>query len=281
MRVPVVTYHSMRVDGNDYSTNDHIAFREDLRTSTALGYEVVALDRVVRVLLREAGPDPGRRLIAFTFDDGSDFDFHDLPHPAWGVQRSMLNIMHDFRAAQGSACVSAPHATSFVVVSPEARCALDRSCMIGRNWWRDDWWRFAIATGMLAIGNHSWDHNHPGLDGAPASIRVRGTFNVIDDFTLAEDELARASSMLNAMAPNPAADLFAYPYGEAPDYVALEYLPLHGPRIGIRAAFTCDPRPVESGSNRWMIPRYVFGRDWSTPEGFAALLRDASGGSRA
>lgn len=266
----------MRIDGNEYALNDHLAFSDDLRTLLVLGFAIVPLSEIVAWVLRERSPpESNRKLVAITFDDGPDFDFYDLPHPRWGVQRSMVNIMRDFRGAPctGSSTIQA---TSFVVVSPTARRELDATCMIGRGWWRDNWWLEAIKTGLLTIGNHSWDHNHPTLRRA-AQYRSypAGTFIAINNFEAAEEQIARAADVLRTKAPNPATQLFAYPYGETNEYLIQEYFPVHGPRIGIRAAFTCDPSPVRDTTNVWMLPRYVFSRDWKTPSELTKLLRDA------
>lgn len=275
MRIPILTYHSMTIHGNDYSSNDHVAFGADLRTLASAGFEVIALSQIVSWLSgKKQWSESAGKFVAISFDDGPDFDFRDLPHPTWGMQRSMLNIMRDFRAELGTN-QRMLHATSFVIVSPDARRALDRTCMVGRNWWQDDWWGLATRTGLLAVGNHSWDHNHPTLHTAEQPIQTKGTFKVIDNFDAAERQIARAARLLRAKAANAGAELFAYPYGEASEYLVREYFPLHGARIGVRAAFACGAMPVTENSNIWTLPRYVFGRDWKTSGDLVKLLRDA------
>ena len=106
--------------------------------------------------------------------------------------------------------------------------------------------------------------------------RATGTFRSIDRFDLAEDEIARASAHLKRVAPNPGARLFAYPYGEANDYLVREYFPAEHARIGLDAAFGDGARPMTGDAGRWELPRYVCGRDWRSPEGLEALLRDVS-----
>ncbi|HLX29619.1 MAG TPA: polysaccharide deacetylase family protein [Casimicrobiaceae bacterium] len=271
MRIPVLTYHSMRIDGNDYGTNDHVAFAEDLRTVTALGFRIVPASRIVQWLYEEdLSPGDDARLVAFTFDDGPDFDFHDLPHPTWGVQRSMLNVMRDFHRDAGTGAQPQLHATSFVIVSPEARRELDRTCMIGRDWWRDDWWTDAVASGLMSIASHSWNHNHPSLRECDEAA---ATFRSIDGLVAAEEQIARAAAFLRAKVPNDGDALFAYPYGEASDYLVDDYFPRHGGRLGIRGAFACGGAPVTMQSNPWRLPRYVFGHDWKTPDDLIAMLR--------
>ena len=50
MRIPILTYHSNNVGGNDYDNNDHVALAADLRTIRRLGLRIVPLAQVVDVL---------------------------------------------------------------------------------------------------------------------------------------------------------------------------------------------------------------------------------------
>jgi peptidoglycan/xylan/chitin deacetylase (PgdA/CDA1 family) len=159
--IPVLTYHSMRVDGNDYASNDHVALREDLKMLDRLGWVVRPLDVLVVEVFESPSCKPNNpKSIAIAFDDGSDFDAKALKHPTYGTQQSMLSILQDFASSSGQQTV---HATSFVIVSPDARKELEGTCMAGLPWWNDDWWGAAIQTGLMSIGNHSWDHNHDTL----------------------------------------------------------------------------------------------------------------------
>ena len=162
MRVPVLTYHAMAMDGRGPRDNDHDALAADLEVIEAEGYEVRPLAELVIAWLRRPASLRGRKLLALTCDDGSDFDFRDIEHPTWGMQRSFFNILRDFHAAHPR---SQPglHITSFVVVSPADRAELDRLCMLGRGWWSDDWWIDAIASGRMGIASHSWDHKSPAV----------------------------------------------------------------------------------------------------------------------
>ncbi|HVF64207.1 MAG TPA: polysaccharide deacetylase family protein [Casimicrobiaceae bacterium] len=270
MRVPVLTYHATNVSGNDYATNDHVALAHDLRTLDALGYRIVPLDRVVDALLHDADlPD---KAVALTFDDGTDFDYYDLPHPAHGEQRSLFNVMRDFIAEFGPQQQPQLHATSFVVVSPAARAELDRRCLVGRGWYGEDWWRAATRSGMMAIANHSWDHNHPAV--SETSERVaQGTFRCIDERALADFEIRQARDYLDRVAPSRATALFAYPYGDTSEYLVSEYFPLGETVTGTRAAFGTQPDPASRGANRWHLPRYVCGAHWRDSVGLRELLR--------
>ena len=268
--VPILTYHATNVGGNDYASNDHVAFAHDLRLIDALGYRVVPLGQVVDALLHRTGlPD---KAVAISFDDGTDFDYHDLPHSTHGVQRSMMNIMHDFIAEFGVSRQPLLHATTFVVVSPEAREEMDRKCLVGSGWYRDTWWKPAVASGLLAVANHSWDHNH-GAVTSTSGRRAANTFRCIDDRALADLEIRQARDYIDAVAPNAAAGLFAYPYGDTNDYLLTEYFPLGESVTGARAAFGTQAGRVGLGANRWHLPRYVCGADWHSPDDLTHLLR--------
>src|SRR5690349_10076974 len=99
MRIPVLTYHAMAMAGNDPRSNDHHALAADLEVIHREGFEIRPLHELVAVWLRAPRTLHGRKLVALTCDDGSDFDFRDIEHPQWGLQRSFLNILRDFHAA--------------------------------------------------------------------------------------------------------------------------------------------------------------------------------------
>ena len=268
MRVPVLTYHSNNISGNDYASNDHVALAEDLRTIHRLGRRIIPLAQVVDVRLGNAPESTVERAVALSFDDGSWFDWHDLDHPTCGPQRGFAGILRDFVTGTGAMA----HATSFVIVSPDARATLDRTCLVGRGWWGDDWWRPAQDEGLLAIESHSWDHNHHTLPVTAQRRPLRGTFRTIDSHADADAEVRQAADWLDARLAPHRASLFAFPYGESNDYLLREYLPDFGHQHRLRAAFGTVPAPVESGSDRWNLPRYVCGQHWQTPEELRRLL---------
>ena len=268
--LPILTYHGVNVAGNAYAQNDHVALASDLETIDRLGWRIVPLPAAVARWLAGDPRWSPERALAITFDDGTDFDWHDLPHPSHGPQRSLYNILADFRAARSREA----HATAFVVVSRETRERIDRIGLAGRGWWTDGWWPAAVASGHAAIGSHSWDHNHDLAAPLIERPRATGTFCSIDRYDLAEDEIARASAHLKRVVPNPGDRLFAYPYGESNDYLVRDYFPAHHGRLGVDAAFGDEPRPMGDRDDRWRLPRYVCGRDWRSPGDFEALLRD-------
>ena len=275
MRIPILTYHAMAMDGRGPRANDHDALAADLEVIEAEGYDVRPLPQLVADWLARPESLAGRRLVALTCDDGSDFDFRDIEHPKWGMQRSLLNILRDFHAAHPG---SQPglHMTSFVVVSPEDRVELDRLCMYGRGWWSDDWWGEAIASGRMGIASHSWDHNHDALASSRFPHVARGVFTSIRTREAADYQIAQAAEYLRRHAPNPAARLFAYPYGPGNDYLVREYFPGRAAELQIDACMGDAARPWDASSNRWELPRYIHGRDWHVPRDLAKLLRDAA-----
>ena len=274
MKIPVLLYHAMNVHGNDYGKNDHVALASDLADLARSGFEAMPLHRVVQAWRSDRASLEGRRIATLTCDDGSDFDARDLDHPRWGMQRSFLDILRDFaKRRRGSG--PAPHMTSFVIVSPEARAKLDRTCMVGRGWWNEDWWPSAAATGLMAIANHSWDHNHESIPDARWPGIRRGTFASVDSEPLADWQIAQADRYLRARLPSPSASLFAYPYGETNEFLADRWFPARSDRFA--AAFTTEPAYLTDASDPWRMPRFTCGRDWKTPGEFRALLEGALG----
>jgi peptidoglycan/xylan/chitin deacetylase (PgdA/CDA1 family) len=267
--VPVLTWHAMNVGGHDYAANEHEGFRQDLETLRRLGRRVVRLADIARALV-EGRLEALHGCVGLSLDDGSDFDWHDLPHPAWGPQRGMARILADFRARHGREAQPDLHATSFAIVSPEARRELDRTCMIGCRWWNDDWWRDAESSGLLAIESHGWDHNHESLASTVAGA-PRGAFDIATRAD-ADAEIAHASRELRRLRGREGEVLFAYPYGEASPYLVEEYFPQAANPHGVYAAFTTAPEPVTPATSRWRIPRYVFGWHWKSPRELEALL---------
>jgi peptidoglycan/xylan/chitin deacetylase (PgdA/CDA1 family) len=276
-RIPILTYHSLNIDGNDYFGNDHVAFREDLESLTRLGWRIVPLEDVVRMLAESRAELPGKT-VALTFDDGTNFDFEDLPHPSAGMQRSMLNIMCDFTAANPGAQPTM-HATSFVIASSDARTILDRTCVLGRGWWSDSWWPSAVASGFMHIANHSWDHCHDTLPTIAQREQLKGTFVGVDNKVDADAQIKTAAAYIARIAPNPGASMLAFPYGQSNAYLIEDYLPQQAKAGGgqfVRAAFSGDPAPVTSETNRWCIPRYICGYHWKSSDELQSILRDAA-----
>jgi peptidoglycan/xylan/chitin deacetylase (PgdA/CDA1 family) len=275
MRVPILTYHAVNIAGNDYADNDHVAFAADLRLIDDLRLRIVPVHWIVDQLLGSADRDLSR-CVALTCDDGSWFDYHDLDHPSHGFQRSLFHCLIDFRADRGRTAQPDLHLTSFVIASPDARTHIDRECLVGRGWMGDRWWRAAQASGLIAIENHSWDHNHVAVPETAQRDGIRGSFVPIDTWAEADAEIRQAGDWIDARLGNSRTSLFAYPYGESNAYLREEYLPNRMAEHRMRAAFGTDPGPVEAGSSRWNLPRYICGHHWRSPEALEDLLREVA-----
>ncbi len=272
LKIPVLTYHSMNISGNTYAENDHLALASDLETINEVGFRVIPLSQVVDWHQGSISDEEVARTVAITLDDGSWFDYYDLDHPSWGVQRSMFNILRDFNERGASTYKS--HATSFVISSPQARALLDKRCMIGKDWWGDQWWVDAVASGIMDVECHSWDHVHPDLDEVAQQDQLKGDFTQVKTFNDADVQFAKAGEYIASVLGN-RPSLFAYPYGPSSDYVVNEYLPKYQSRHQFRAAFSAESRYVSKTDNRWTLPRFICGYDWRSPKELKGILRSA------
>lgn len=268
MSIPVLAYHGVNIHRNDYAGNDHIALREDLKLIRRLGLRVIPSRRIADWVSGNVADADVSGGVGISFDDGSWFDWHDLEHPSCGPQRSMVGILRDFGRETGQAAC----ATSFVIASPEARGTLDKTCLIGRGWWGDEWWRHAVREGLIEIGNHSWDHLHPTLETVAHSRNVKDDFLAVDNLEDARRQVVAASREI-ARRSGRKACLFAYPCGQAPDYLVEDYLPGYLHEHGLIAAFTTEPRRVRRDDNVWRLPRLVCGEAWNSPEELEGILR--------
>lgn len=275
MRALVLTYHSHNISGNEYGSNDHVALARDLRTVHAAGARIVRLDDIVDAVRSGLEGDDGL-LVGFAFDDGPRFDFADFVHPRFGPQRGFLGILSDFREEFGPSAQPRMHATSFVIASPSARRAMELSADCGYpeipDWLGDDWWAPAVSTGLLGIGNHSWDHVHHAVDRIVAHDAQRDDFTGVDNYTDADREIRAATSFINSRIGGQCR-LFAYPFGHSNEYLSGEYLPVRGYEHQMQGAFTSAGREIRRGDSVWTLPRFVCGEHWRSPSELAAILR--------
>jgi peptidoglycan/xylan/chitin deacetylase (PgdA/CDA1 family) len=144
--------------------------------------------------------------------------------------------------------------------------------LIGRDWYTDEWWVEAIASGLMGIANHSWDHNHSSLETVAQRNQEKGTFLNIDSYTDADAQIRRASDFLAARTGNRASPLFAYPFGDVSDYLARSYLPDHVAEHGLRAAFATRESSTRHHDSIWALPRLVCRDDWRSMDELAAIL---------
>jgi peptidoglycan/xylan/chitin deacetylase (PgdA/CDA1 family) len=276
MQVPILTYHGVNVAGNDYAGNDHVAFAQDLELIHALGLRIVPVQWVVDQLLGRAQRNL-RGCVALTCDDGSYFDYHDLDHPEHGRQLSFYNALLAFRARHGREAQPDLHLTAFVIGDPLARERMDVSCLVGRGWMRQDWWRAAQASGLVAIENHSWDHNHPCLPSPGPLGLVRGDFHAVGTDAQAEYEITQAQHYLSMHLAPRQPRLFCYPFGHVNNFLQHDWLPRRGAAVGLDAGFGDGAQPVTLQTDRWNLPRYVCGWHWREVERLREILVAATG----
>jgi peptidoglycan/xylan/chitin deacetylase (PgdA/CDA1 family) len=269
--IPVLLYHGLHTPGWDYHENDHVALEQDLEMLRADGFKVISLTYLVDLILNSNQPAPAHsKLVALTFDDGTDFDYKDFHHPDYGYLKSFHSILKAYPGlGLDRGC---PSATSFVIASPEAREELDRSCIAGRGQMGDDWWLESAENGPISIANHSWDHTHPSLDQLVVDSSNKGRFDLIDNFESADAEILNAERFIQKKTNKQSLPFFAYPYGHFNEFLADEYFPSRSNVF--KAAFTTAGRPVCSADSRWLIPRFVYGEHWKTPQGLEQILAD-------
>lgn len=264
--IPILTYHSQNIRGNSPADNDHVALTADLAALYEAGKRAVPLDRLVDWLEGRAPDDAMDGAVVLTFDDGCDFDVRDIDYPGHGIQRSFLGIMQDFVGRLAGDERPELHATAFVIASRDARRQIDAGSLFGKGWISDDWWREANSCGLLSVENHGWDHNHPDLEGA-----ARGNFHTVDTHEQCLQQVVRAAEEIERTCGR-RPGYFAYPFGESSEYIREVFFPEFPDLHGCRAALGTEPGPVTRQTNRWNLPRYVCGRDWSSSGQLLRLL---------
>lgn len=272
--IPVLTYHAVNIIENTYQGNDHIALASDLRTLDRLGWSVIPLSKVVDWHQSGKETATSEKFVAITCDDGSWFDFYDLEHPTCGLQQGFLGIIRDFANSETISDQSGAHITSFVISSPQARTELDQKGLINQGWWGDEWWQEAQAGGLMSIECHSWDHVHPDVEIVAQKEQLKGDFSRVNSLEDCDVQVRQAGEYISQQMNSHRPDLFAYPWGQTSEYILKTYMPDHSERHGFRAAFTTDPKPVERSDSVWALPRYIFGRDWKSPQDLERLLKN-------
>jgi hypothetical protein len=274
-RIPILVYHSLHAPGTDYASNDHVALEEDLRLIKKLRFRVAPLAAIARFAWGQGAADlDDGQWVGLTFDDGTDYDYLDINLPDIGYIKSFYTILKE---SGNAAALDWPQPTgvSFVIASPDARRVLDRTCIAGRDNWRDTWWEEAAGTGILAIGNHSWDHTHPTLELVAQRNQLKGTFLGIDNLEDADTQIRKAEEYIQHRTRGRSAGLFAYPYGEASEYLVREYFPRFKERHRQFAAFTTAGEYALAEGGGWSIPRFMCGEHWKTPEELEKILLGA------
>jgi peptidoglycan/xylan/chitin deacetylase (PgdA/CDA1 family) len=163
-------------------------------------------------------------------------------------------------------------ATSFVIASPKARTTIDNSAMFGNGWLSDNWWKKAEQSSLIEIQNHSWDHRHPSLVNS-GEEETLGNFWCVNDFNSCKLQVIQASEIIGERLGKKRPNLFAYPYGQASDYIRHEFFPRFTNIHGIKAAFSTQPEYVHKNSERWFLPRFVFIEHWQSGIELEAIIR--------
>ncbi len=271
-RIPILTYHALHAPAWEYQTNDHVALERDLAEIRYLGFRIASLACIAQAVIEgHVAELAAERVVGISLDDGTDHDYLDFSHPDYGYLKSMARVMREGGVDLGFPFGPAS-ATSFVIVSPRAREQLDRSCIAGRDQWRDTWWLEAAREGVLEIGNHSWDHLHPSLETIVATGSERGRFDTVTSHADAEREIGDAEAFLRERLGDLATGLFAYPYGALNNFLVSEYFPKQS---RVTAAFAGGGLYVDANTDRWAIPRFTCQEHWRTPEELRHLLLSA------
>lgn len=255
----ILTYHASRLQSLDRHGADVVALAADLAWLAEHGVPVMGLAALLDPAVQHG--------VAITFDDGIRLDGERYVHPRFGELPSMLEVLRLYKPMLPNLV-----ATSFVIASPDARHALAEGLAAdyGEDLMHARWWRPAQHSGLIELGNHSFDHNHELVPRTAQRDNVRGTFMNITTEAEAEAEIAKASDLIETeggVRPRH----FAYPYGDVSPFLRDDWLPRRGPDIGLTAAFTVEPRALSPDDNRWALPRFISGRDWNDSEGLAAL----------
>jgi len=269
----ILSFHSHNISGNGYASNDHVALDRALARLAELRIPVLRLLDVARALRSGRFDSLPDRFSCITFDDGSDYDWLDLDFPGHGPQRAMYTILRAHsRSLLGLMWIRRARATSFVIASREARREIAQQALGDGRLMSDSWWRAAQRSGLMDIGTHGWNHVHPAVSEIAAQPQLHERFDRIDSAEDARLQVDRAFEEIHRKAGGAAGRLFAYPYGQVSEFLAVRHLPAQD---RIVAAVTTEPKPVQAGSDPWRIPRYMCGPDWSDEAGLDSLLRGA------
>ncbi len=277
-RIPVLTWHGYNVFGDRYDNNDLIAFAADLRVIDDAGFAVVPLVEVARWVRGERNDfadlaGGARPVVALSCDDGTDYDWRNVIHPEHGAQTSFAESIRSFQRERPGQ-QPALSLTSFVIASPSARRQIDLGAMAGQGALNDDWWQAANASGLMPIESHGWDHNHPTVSPVVQREQRSGDFFAIDTFAECDMHVRAAANFIESRADRRPL-LFAYPWTQASDYMRYHYMPAAAEPLGTIAAFGGQSDYLTRDSDRWYLPRFVFGPDWNSRDSLLTLLERA------
>lgn len=256
--VPVLTYHSQNIDGNDYSTNNRHALAADVEAIERAGMRIISLADFVDWMTGILPVEFARHAVVLTSDDAPIFDYEEVDYRDFGPQIPTRAILED----------SGAHITLFAIASRQARETVGEDALGAPSFMTDRWWREADQSPWASIENHGWDHCHPAVS---EPVGGSGSFFGVSDFRTCDEQVRKAADSIGSVTGR-RPTLFAYPYGESSDYLKKTYLPQHEKQHGMRAAVNTVPQFASRDSCRWEIPRFICGRDWQSPEDFQLIL---------
>jgi hypothetical protein len=256
--IPVLTYHSQNIDGNDYATNNRHALAADIEAIRQSDMRIIPLGELVDWLSGTLAPDFAENSVVLTSDDAPIFDFEEVDYRNFGSQTPTRSIIEN----------SGAHITLFAIASSQARDAVGEEALGDASFMTDRWWRDADQSSWASIENHGWDHCHPAVS---HPLGGSGTFFGVSNYQTCDGQVRGAADSIAAVTGRRPI-LFAYPYGESSDYLKNTYLPKHEDEHRMRAAVNTVPQYASRDSSRWDIPRFICGRDWNSPETFQVIL---------
>lgn len=280
-RVPVLLYHPQTI-GPDCNADDTdvLALQRDLGLLRDMGFIPTPARYIVewRLGLRSAATLPTHPVV-ITTDDGHNRNYlrtRNQARPCADDLPSVREIAEAFNA----------HVTMFVIASPSMRAVLSPG-----GYYSDAWWCDAERHPLIAIQNHTADHEHavqtvrifdPALDArlpvaGNADGRWRGENNPLRwaSYTSADIAIARAGAYISSKTgffP----DLLAHPFGMVSPYIESVYLPTFPQEHQIAAAF-CTEQPerfVTRTSPIYCLPRLTRGYSWLTGGDLESLLAE-------
>jgi hypothetical protein len=259
--VPVLTYHSQNIAGNDYASNDQHALASDIQTIIDSGMRVLNLSDLVDWITGKRPARFARNGIVLTCDDAPKFDYEGVVYRDFGLQTSFRSIIQRHDA----------HITCFAIASPKARAEIGEDALGDAELMTDAWWPEADKARWASIENHGWDHCHPAVSEPVGDSR---SFLGVAEYETCRQQVQLAADSIAAVTGR-RPTLFAYPFGESSAYLRNSYLPDFENEHGMQAAVSTDAGYATRDSNRWNIPRFICGRDWNSPDGFRAILDHA------
>ena len=123
----------------------------------------------------------------------------------------------------------------------------------------------------MNIECHSWNHNHPLLSKVGNEGDGTADFETIDSLDGCRFQVEKPAEYLEKVTgyrPR----YFAYPWGQASEYMRSTYMPEYQSQHGFRAAFSVEPKNVSKIDCVWFLPRYVCGQDWRSTRGLERIL---------